>query len=122
MGQSETRVRIREWWPAYFCRKSDSRRGEFISEAFFGRQWLKDRSCSRLHKERRMRKPDYVPSAGRACVDSRELINQSFVLMSGANVAWASQRAQIAKTRKVIRKSRQQIARLRAKTFARETA
>lgn len=69
-----------------------------------------------------MRKPDNVDSAGRACIDSRELINQSFVLISGANTAWDAQRAQIAKTRKIIRKSRRQIARLRAKALAREIA
>lgn len=69
-----------------------------------------------------MRKPGNVASAGRACIDSRELIDQSFVLISGANAAWDAQRAQIAKTRKIIRKSRRQIARLRAQTLARETA
>jgi hypothetical protein len=69
-----------------------------------------------------MRKPDKVDTAGRACVDSRELIDQSFVLIFDANVAWATQRDQIAKTRKVILKSRRQIARLRAKTLAGETA
>jgi hypothetical protein len=69
-----------------------------------------------------MSKPVNVQTAGRACIDSRELIDQSFVLISGANVAWDSQRAQIAKTRKIIRKSRQQIARLRGKTLTREIA
>lgn len=69
-----------------------------------------------------MRKPDNFDSAGRACIDSRELIDQSFVLISGANAAWDSQRARIAKTRKIIRKSRRQIARLRAKTLTREIA
>jgi hypothetical protein len=69
-----------------------------------------------------MRKPDNVYRAGRTCLDSRELIDQSFVLISSANVAWDSQRARIAKTRKIIQKSRRQIARLRAKTLARATA
>lgn len=68
-----------------------------------------------------MRNTDDIHGAGRAFVDSQELIQQSFVLISGANVAWTSQRLQIAKTKNMIRKSRRQIARLKAKSLVRDT-
>lgn len=68
-----------------------------------------------------MRNTDDIHGAGRACVNSQELIQQSFVLISGANVAWTSQRLQIAKTKNMIRKSRRQIARLKAKSLVRDT-
>jgi hypothetical protein len=68
-----------------------------------------------------MRNTDDILGAGRACVDSQELIQQSFVLIAGANVAWTSQRLQIAKTKNMIRKSRRQIARLKAKSLVRDT-
>lgn len=53
--------------------------------------------------------------ASRACVASRVLINQSAQLITGSGVACAVHRDQIEKSKEIVRKSREQIARLHVK-------
>lgn len=60
-----------------------------------------------------MHKP-HATHAIRAYFDSRELIDQSAVLISGSNLMQVALRDQIARTKLVIKQSREQIARARA--------
>lgn len=62
-----------------------------------------------------MAKTDSVRRASSACADSRELIDQSAVLISGSSVACAVHLDQIAKSKAIVAKSRAQIALFRAK-------
>ena len=54
-----------------------------------------------------------VRSAARLCADSRDLIEQSEILLIGSGAACAVHKDQIEKSRKAVSKSREQISRLR---------
>ncbi|MGZ8330447.1 MAG: hypothetical protein ACXWVA_05315 [Rhodoplanes sp.] len=62
-----------------------------------------------------MAKTDNIRDLYHLCADSRDLIDQSAVLMSGSGVACAGHKDQIAKSRKAVAKSREQITRTRVK-------
>ncbi len=62
-----------------------------------------------------MAKTDSVRHSHRLCADTRDLIDQSAVLISGAGVACAVHKDQIAKSKEAVAKSREQITRTRVK-------
>ena len=62
-----------------------------------------------------MTKPNSIRDTKRLCVDSRDLIDQSDALISGAGAACAIFMDQIEKTKEAVIKSRKQISRLRLK-------
>jgi hypothetical protein len=56
---------------------------------------------------------DFVRDTKRLCADSRDLIDQSALLISGSGTACAVHKDQIEKTKQAVARSRRQISRLR---------
>lgn len=62
-----------------------------------------------------MAKRNSVRDTKRLCADSRDLINQSAIMISGSDAACVGFKDQIEKTKEAVAKSREQISRLRSK-------
>ena len=93
-------------------RRSSSIIGKDLIQALVTERPL---ACRLLAKERGVGKTDFVRSTKRLCADSRDLIDQSAVLVSGSGAACAVHKDQIATSKEAVAKSRKQISHLQSR-------